>query len=120
NCGKTLPPLTVSNCEKEPVDPGESEIRTELAERAALLDLSFDAILVRDSRDRVTFWNRGAEEMYGGSREEAQGQVTHTLLKTKFPEPLSTIQEKLEREGRWSGELVHTRRDGSLLTVVTR
>ena len=104
----------------EPRTRSESQVRLELAERAALLELSFDAILVRDAMDRVTYWNRGAEEMYGWKREEALGQVTHTLLKTEFPEPLPLIQEKLQREGRWSGELVHTRRDGSRLIVVTR
>jgi two-component system, LuxR family, sensor kinase FixL len=92
----------------------------EPTESTTLLELSFDAIIVRDSNDRVTYFNRGAEVIYGWSRKEAHGRITHELFQTRFPEPLIQIQEKLRRDGRWSGELVHTRRDGSLITVASR
>ena len=88
-----------------------------LSEQAQLLDLSSDAILVRDQQDRVTYWNRGATEIYGFTREEAAGRVTHELLRTEFPEPLERIQEILSRDGRWSGELTHTRKDGGKIIV---
>ncbi|MFO1497648.1 MAG: PAS domain S-box protein [Verrucomicrobiota bacterium] len=91
-----------------------------LAERAALLELSFDAIIVRDMEDRITYWNKGAEEMYGLSRNEAYGQITHTLFQTEFPEPLIDIQKQLIQSGRWSGELVHRCLDGRRITVATR
>lgn len=90
-----------------------------LAEQTRLLDLSNEAILVRDRRDRITFWNRGAEELYGFSGKEAFGQVTHKLLRTEHPEPLAQIFKKLERDGRWSGELVHRRRDGTKIFVMS-
>jgi PAS domain S-box-containing protein len=88
-----------------------------LNEQALLLDLSNDAVLVRDKEDRVTYWNRGATEIYGYTREEAAGRVTHELLRTEFPEPLERIHEKLSRDGRWSGELIHTRKDGGRIIV---
>src|SRR6266404_8432701 len=65
-----------------------------LAEQARLLDLSNDAIIVRDLNDRVTYWNKGATKIYGYAPEEALGKVTHDLLKTEHPEPLSKIYEK--------------------------
>src|SRR5438477_5497594 len=46
-----------------------------LTEQARLLDLSTDAIIVRDAEDRVTYWNKGAEKIYGYAREEALGKV---------------------------------------------
>ena len=98
----------------------QQRIESALAERARLLDLSNDAILVRDEKDRVTYWNQSAIELYGYSREEAMGEVSHDLLQTVFPEPLEQIIESLRRHSRWSGELVHRRKDGSQIIVASR
>ena len=91
-----------------------------LAERARLLDLSSDAILVRDGADRITYWNRSACDLYGYSREEAIGSVTHELFRTEFPRPLERISEQLHRDGRWTGELIHRRKDGTKVVVASR
>jgi PAS domain-containing protein len=50
-----------------------------------LINRSHDAILVRDPINRVLSWNRGAEELYGWTQQEALGHITHVLLKTRFP-----------------------------------
>jgi len=92
----------------------------ELARQAGLLDLSFNAVIVRDAEDRITYWNKGAEELYGWTRDEAVGQVTHTLFQTIFPEPLDSILARLRREGRWQGELAHTRKNGTGLHALSR
>ena len=92
----------------------------QLTEQARLLDLSNDAIIVRDTDDRITYWNKGAQEMYGYTREEALGKLTYELLQTRFSEPLQKIYKKLDRDNRWEGELVHTRRDGARITVFSR
>ena len=91
-----------------------------LEEKARLLDLSSDAILVRDDSDRITFWNRGATDMYGFLPEEAIGRVSHDLFRTEFPEPLESIKEKLRRDGQWAGELRHTCATGGRKIVSTR
>lgn len=85
-----------------------------------LLNLSSDAILVRDAGDRIVYWNQGAVEAYGFSRDAALGRVCHDLLRTEFPDPLPEIFEALHRNGRWSGELVHTRKDGAKIVVSSR
>lgn len=92
----------------------------DLARQAGLLDLSFNAVIVRDPQDRITYWNKGAEELYGWTREEAMGQVTHTFFQTIFSEPLDSIFARLRREGRWQGELAHTRKNGTGLKVLSR
>ena len=91
-----------------------------LRERANLLDLTHDTVFVRDMNDVITFWNRGAEERYGWSREEANGQVSHRIVQTTFPAPLSEITAELTQTGRWEGELLHTRRDGTVVPVASR
>jgi PAS domain S-box-containing protein len=92
----------------------------QLAEQARLLDLTDDAIIVRDLRDKVTYWNKGAEKMYGYSARQAAGKVTHKLLRTRHPEPINSIREKLHRDNNWSGELIHTRKDGRQIHVFSR
>jgi PAS domain S-box-containing protein len=91
-----------------------------LAEQARLLDLSFDAIFVRDPADQITYWNNGARQLYGYTSEEAVGRVSHDLLRTKFPEALDRITEKLQRDRRWTGELIHKSKDGAQIVVASR
>jgi PAS domain S-box-containing protein len=96
------------------------QVEQALAERARLLDLSNDAIFVRDAADRVTYWNKSASELYGYSREGAVGRVSHELLRTEFPEPLERITEQLQKDNRWTGELIHRHKDGSRIVVASR
>jgi two-component system sensor kinase FixL len=91
-----------------------------LREQASLLDITHDAMFVRDFNDTITFWNRGAEQLYGWPREEAVGKISHDLLRTVFPLPLQDIKATLIKDDRWEGELVHTRRDGVQVTVASR
>src|SRR5262245_56290911 len=56
-----------------------------LAEQASLLDLTHDTVFVRDMNDVITYWNRGAEERYGWTRQEAVGKISHQLVQTMFP-----------------------------------
>jgi PAS domain S-box-containing protein len=91
-----------------------------LAEQARLLDLTNDAILIRDQQDRIIYWNHSARELYGYSREEALGKVSHELLRTMHPESLMEIRRKLERDNRWSGELIHICKDNTKVVVISR
>jgi PAS domain S-box-containing protein len=88
-----------------------------LREQAKVLDLA--QVMVRDMKGRIVVWNLGVEKLYGYSREEALGRVSHDLLKTQFPEPLEQMEAKLERAGTWEGEVVHRRRDGSHVVVAS-
>jgi len=95
----------------------EVEIRTQQAD---LLNLTHDTIFVRDMNDLITYWNRGAQELYGWSPSEAIGERTHQLLRTVFPLSLEEIQLELLRAGRWEGELEHTKADGTTVVVASR
>lgn len=91
-----------------------------LREQAGLLDVTHDAVFVRDLANKITYWNRAAAELYGWSAEDAIGNVTHSLLKTSSTVPLEQITAELLRDDRWEGELVHTKKDGTQVTVASR
>jgi PAS domain S-box-containing protein len=90
----------------------------EIRQQAAMLRLA--TALVRDMQDRIIYWTRGAEKLYGYSQAEAVGQTSHELLKTKFPQPLSDIQIMLNRDGVWEGELEHSTRVGGRVVVASQ
>lgn len=91
-----------------------------LAQRAGLLNLSNDAIFVRDLEGAIQFWNRGAEKLYGYRSYEAINAVSAELLNTKFDVRHAEAMACLVETGRWEGELVQMKRDGSQLTVASR
>ena len=87
---------------------------------SSLIDQAHDAILIRQPGGTISYWNRGAERIYGLSREQALGRVSQELLKTRFPRPLAEIEAEVMRQGSWEGELVHTRSDGECIAVSSR
>ena len=93
-------------------------IQNEMRQQADLLDLA--PMFARNLDDRITLWTSGAQRLYGFTQEEALGRVSHELLNTKFPEPLAVIKEKVLRDGKWEGELIHTGRDGRDITSASQ
>src|ERR1700719_995577 len=98
-------------------------LQIEVAERtqqASLLNLTHDTIFVRDMGDVVSYWNRGAQELYGWTDKEAIGRHSQELLQTIFPTPLDDIRAELLRTNRWEGELEKTKADGTQVVVASR
>ena len=94
--------------------------RDTLQRQAGLIDLSHDAIIAADENRVITGWNTGAQEMYGWTEAEALGNVSDHFFRTSAAISTGTINEILSRAGRWDGELEHSRRDGTRLTVDSR
>ncbi len=91
-----------------------------LRRQAALLELTHDAIIVRDMKARITFWNRAAEKLYGWDRDEVYGKVIHELLETKYPIPLREIEATVLRNGEWQGEVIHFTREKTPIVIESR
>jgi len=89
-------------------------------EQASLLDLTHDTIFVRDMNDVITYWNHGAQELYGWSPEAATGQRAQDLLRTTFPVSVDDIRAELLATGRWEGELTDTTAGGTRVVVASR
>jgi PAS domain S-box-containing protein len=90
-----------------------------LARHAALLDLSPSAIMVQTREGKITYWNRGAEKIYGWSADEAIGKMHRELLQTQTDVAPQMIEAALLAEGHWHGELHQRTRSGKPLIVAS-
>jgi PAS domain S-box-containing protein len=91
-----------------------------LRERADLLELATEAIMVHDRQGVVRFWNAGAEALYGWKSHEAIGRVAHELLRTEFPESFAEVDAALGEAGNWDGDLTQMTREGRAVVVASR
>ncbi|MFN3746420.1 MAG: PAS domain S-box protein [Hyphomicrobiaceae bacterium] len=91
-----------------------------LLKHQRVIELSHEAMLVWELGEGIILFNRGCEELYGYGKSEALGTVPGELLKTRYPMPLDKLLEHLEREGKWSGELLQSSKDGAEIWVDSR
>ncbi|MFP3563420.1 PAS domain S-box protein [Paraburkholderia sp. SIMBA_030] len=91
-----------------------------LQEQLQLLDLTHDAIVVYDMNDLITFWNHGAEALYGWTAHEAIGWPIHELTRTRSSVSLGEIRSKILRSDHWQGELQRVRKDGATVIISSR
>ena len=96
------------------------ESENQLRQRADLLDLATEAIMVHDLDGVLQFWNSGAEAFYGWTREEVLGRNVHQILRTKLPSPAEEIESVICEGGRWEGNLVQFTKDGREVVVASR
>lgn len=87
--------------------------------QADLLNSSREAIFVWELDGSIIYWNKGAEQVYGYSKEEALGRTSHELLKTIHTDHFENIKLIMLNKGLWNGEIEHTRKDGTKLIVET-
>jgi PAS domain S-box-containing protein len=91
-----------------------------LREQADIIDRAHDAVIIRDfESDKVTFWNSGAEHLYGLTKEEAIGRKLGDLIFAESAERETLVQELLS-VGEYHGEIKHRCKDGREVIVDTR
>ncbi|MEH2015760.1 hybrid sensor histidine kinase/response regulator [Nostoc sp.] len=91
-----------------------------IREQAALLDVTTDAICVRDLNNQIIFWNKGAETLFGWQATEACGKNANELL---FDEPSPELEAALLQvisKGKWQGELIKLTKMGKEILVASR
>lgn len=89
-------------------------------ERAELLELATEAVIVRDLAGHIRLWNSGAEALYGWKREEVLGRDLHQLLGTAFPVSRDATEAILLSNRSWEGNLTTRSHDGREIIVATR
>jgi PAS domain S-box-containing protein len=94
-----------------------------LRERADLLELASEAIMVRGLDGMLQFWNAGAEALYGWRREEVLGKSVQEILQPhSAAESLDQESQAdvLSRDGKWHGDLTQVTRAGGHIVVASR
>lgn len=87
---------------------------------ARLVQMIPDAIISTDLEFRILSWNKGAEQMYGWREDEVLGKTVNEAIPTQY---IGANLEELARDfleaGEWQGEVIHTRRDGVPIDVLS-
>jgi two-component system, cell cycle sensor histidine kinase and response regulator CckA len=92
----------------------------QIRSQAALLDVTQDAIYVRDFSDRILYWNDGAQRLYGWTQLEVKGKSATELLAAGNTTECAKALEAVRTHGQWEGELNQKRRDGRELIIQSR
>jgi two-component system cell cycle sensor histidine kinase/response regulator CckA len=92
----------------------------QIRSQAALLDITGDAIFVRDFSDRIIYWNEGAHRLYGWTPAEAMGRTTTELMPDNNPFESTRALHTVQHHDEWAGEMKQKSRDGRELTIQSR
>ncbi|WP_229548863.1 PAS domain S-box protein [Nostoc sp. CHAB 5836] len=98
----------------------QKQAQQKIQEQAALLDVSTDAILVRNIHNQILFWNKGAQILYGWKAEEAVGKNVLQLLYKEISPQLEDAYLRVMNTGEWRGELHQLTREGKVIIVESR
>jgi two-component system, cell cycle sensor histidine kinase and response regulator CckA len=96
-----------------------NRVKRQIEEQTALLDKTQDAILIFDLEGRILFWNKGADRIYGWTRQEATGRSVGEFIHADL-EKFREVNTRTVEIGEWSGELSHLSKDRDQLIIETR
>jgi len=92
----------------------------EIRQQAALLDITTDAIIVFDLEQQISFWNQGAERLYGFSTTEAIGKKLQMLFPQEILPKFEEATKQVIESGSWQGELHKLTKFGKEIIVSSR
>jgi PAS domain S-box-containing protein len=92
-----------------------------IREQAALLDKAQDGIIVCDLDRSISYWNKGAEQIYGWSAREVMGKnVRQLFFREDIPPQINEATKRLNERSEWNGELPEFTKDGKRVIVESR
>jgi len=101
----------------------QKKLNEQLSHMAALMNQTGDAI-VSSKNEIIQTWNKGAEEIYGYTQEEAVGKNVYSIIRSKMNAAgLKEFATTIESTGKWDGEVIHTNKKGDsidLLVSITK
>jgi PAS domain S-box-containing protein len=113
--------VELMGCASDTIAQGivRKQAEEKVAEQAALLDKSQDAIMVIDLKQRCTYWNKAAERLYGWENSNVYGQNAETLI---FRDSAYFERAKVItlQKGEWNDKACIVHRGDQTLTVDSR
>ena len=99
-------------------DRGQEALEHERAYFATMVELSHDAIIVRNLEDIVTAWNAGAERLFGYTAKEMVGRSFATIVPPEKREEMLQVEEQILRgEQPEHYETIRISKDGRRVAV---
>jgi diguanylate cyclase (GGDEF)-like protein/PAS domain S-box-containing protein len=84
-----------------------------------LLEAVGQSIIATDLEGKVLYWNRGTQELYGWSSEEALGRnIRDLVVHDELLDQAEAVISELQAGRTWSGEMLPRRKDGSYVPVL--
>jgi PAS domain S-box-containing protein len=112
-------PLRMIGTTRDITDRKQTERK--ISEQAALLDIATDAILVRDLKSQIIFWNQGAERMYGWQSQEVLARNTQDIFYNSHDNKQEIAALKtVFKSGSWEGELYKKTKSEEEIIVQSR
>ena len=106
--------------ERRQVEEALRDSEQRLSQVQRLLELSGDPIFIWDAGGEIVEWNRGCEQLYGYTRQEALGGKAEELLQTSvLGSSMVELRTRLSEQQSWSGELRQRSKSGGDLVVET-
>jgi two-component system cell cycle sensor histidine kinase/response regulator CckA len=99
---------------------GRKLAEEQIREKAALLDITGDAILVRNMDNQVLYWNRGAEVLYSIRQADALGKNVQELFELEDMSAVGIAYTTVVENGSWGGEMKKTTKSGKAVIVESR
>ncbi len=82
-----------------------NKAETRIREQAEVLDHAHDAITVRNLDNCITYWNKGAQKLYGWTAEEATNKKANELFYHEETTTSNEARKAVMERGEWNGEL---------------
>lgn len=92
----------------------QKKLREQVNHFANIVEQSAEAIFSRDINRCLISWNKGAEHLFGFTKEEAIGKTPQELgIVHLSDQEKKQIDTDLEQKSFWQAEKIHYRKDGS-------
>lgn len=89
-----------------------------LKRQAQIINQIHESVIATDLEGRVTFWNQGAERMFGYATEEAVGRpISDFYPNRNHPPLLPAVRRHLETHGVYETEGWRRRKDGGIIPI---